>query len=130
MNAVVDPTRSISCMSCAVSACNAARSVELLDALADCTASSRMRCRLLDTCESAPSAVCASEIPSLALRAAWFKPRICAVKRSEIARPAASSLALLIRKPEDKRCSEVDNAFCELFKLRCAVSDATLVLMI
>jgi hypothetical protein len=55
-----------------------------------------MRCRLLPISSSAPSAVCASEMPSLALRAAWLRPRICVVKRSEIARPAASSLALLI----------------------------------
>jgi hypothetical protein len=38
-------------------------------------------------------------------------------------------LALLMRKPEDKRCKEVSNALWELFRLRCAFSDATLVLI-
>lgn len=51
----------------------------------------------------APSATWASEMPSLALRAAWFKPRIWLVNRSEIARPAASSLALLMRRPDERR---------------------------
>jgi hypothetical protein len=80
--------------------------------------------------DKAPSAVCANEIPSLALRDAWFKPRICELKRSEIARPAASSFALLMRKPEDRRCMEVDNDDCELVKLRCAVNELMLVLMV
>ena len=34
---------------------------------------------MLVTSLSAPSAVCASEMPSLALRIAWFMPRICEV---------------------------------------------------
>ena len=38
--------------------------------------------------------------------------------RVEIARPAASSLALLIRKPEDRRCSEVVNEDCDVLRLR------------
>jgi hypothetical protein len=36
---------------------------------------------------SAPSAVCDSEMPSLALRTAWFRPRICEVKRLLMASP-------------------------------------------
>ncbi len=39
-----------------------------------------------------------------------MRPLICEVKRSEIARPAASSFALLMRRPEDKRCREVAKA--------------------
>ena len=50
--------------------------------------------------------------------------------RSEIAKPAASSFALLIRKPEDKRCMEVDSEDCELVRLRCAVNELMLVLMV
>ena len=57
----------------------------------------------------APSVVCASEMPSLALRTAWFRPRIWALKRSEMARPAASSLALLMRRPDDRRWMAVDS---------------------
>ncbi len=121
--------REISAVRCCTSASSAARSEALLVALADCTASSRMRCRLLFSSASAPSAVWASEMPSLALRIAWFRPRICVVKRSEIARPAASSLALLMRRPEDSRCSAVARLDCELDRLRCAFSDRMLVLI-
>src|ERR1019366_9960917 len=77
----------------------------------------------------APSAVCESEIPSLALRTTWFKPRIWLSIREAIAIPAASSLALLTRKPEDKRCNEVCKAPCDEFKLRCAFSDGRFVLI-
>jgi hypothetical protein len=43
----------------------------------------------------------------LALRNATFIPRICEVIRSAIAKPAASSLALFTRRPEDKRAMVV-----------------------
>src|SRR5262249_48936726 len=102
----------------------------LFVALDDCTASSRMRCRLLPTSTSADSAVWASEMPSLALRAAWSRPRICEVKRSEIARPAASSLALLMRRPDDRRCREVARVPCDMLRLRWALSAITLVLIV
>ncbi len=66
-----------------------------------------------------PSAVCVSEMPSLALRMAAEMPRIEAVMRVLMARPAASSLAELMRVPLDKRSIEVDmfrpfmrNEFC------------------
>ncbi len=55
---------------------------------------------------------------------------ICEAIRSEIAMPAASSLALLMRKPEDRRCSEVVSAACDLVRLFCELSDAMLVLII
>src|SRR3989344_4615599 len=110
LNCVVRPVRSISCASRVTSAWMAWRSDALLVSLAACTASSRMRCRLAVTLCSAPSAVCMSETPSLALRTAWLSPRICEVNRSEIARPAASSLALLMRKPEDRRYKPVEAA--------------------
>ena len=42
--------------------------------------------------------LCDSEMPSLALRLAWSIERICERRRSEIARPAASSAPRLIRR--------------------------------
>jgi rod shape determining protein RodA len=68
--------------------------------------------------------------PSFAFLTPWFKPRICALNRSEIAKPAASSRALLMRRPDDNRSSEVLRDDCESVKLRCAVSEATFVLIV
>src|SRR5262245_31273474 len=50
--------------------------------------------------------------------------------RSAIASPAASSFALLTRRPEDRRCIEVDSELCDELRLRCAVSEAAFVLMV
>jgi len=50
--------------------------------------------------------------------------------REEMAIPAASSEALLMRKPEDRRCSAVVNEFDYMDRFRCAFRDAILVLMI
>ena len=98
--------------------CSASRSSALLEPLADCNAKSRIRCNILvDSC-IAPSAVCAIEIPSLAFRCATAKPLICEVKRLDICKPAASSLALLIRIPDDKRCIDVAKPSPDLVKLR------------
>ena len=94
-----------------------------------CTANSRMRCRFEVTEPRAPSAVCVSDTASPALRMAVERPRICAVKRWEIARPAASSFAPLMRRPDDIRCSDMDNSLLEVARLRWAFSDITLVLM-
>jgi hypothetical protein len=47
----------------------------------------------------------------------------------EIDRTAASSLALLIRKPDDKRWTEVAKLFCALDRLFWANNEAKLVLM-
>jgi len=68
-------------------------------------------------------------MPSLALRTATSRPRIWVLKRSEIARPAASSLALLMRRPEDRRWMVVARLEPLVDRLRCAFSDITLVLM-
>ena len=57
LNAVVLATRSISDINCETSFCRAARSSAELVALRACTASSRMRCRLLPISPSAPSGV-------------------------------------------------------------------------
>src|SRR5450830_1705694 len=129
LNEVVVAMRFSSEPSWPTSVCSAWRSLAELVAFDDCTASSRIRCRMSPELDSAPSAVCASETPSLALRVAWLMPRICDVIRSEIARPAASSLALLMRRPEDRRCSEVLRLACEVDRLRCEFSDAIFVLM-
>jgi hypothetical protein len=47
-----------------------------------------------------------------------------------MARPAASSLALLTRKPEDRRCNEVAKALSLVAALRWAFKDAMLVLIV
>src|SRR5690606_25677296 len=129
-NAVVSAIRLTSWISWLTSCCSAARSVAPLEPLADWIASSRIRFMALVESSSAPSAVCDTEIPSLALRTAWFRPRICEVNLLAMARPAASSLALLMRRPEDRRCSEVAKEPCDLFRLRCAFSEDRLVLII
>jgi hypothetical protein len=41
--------------------------------------------------------------------------------------PEASSLALLMRKPDDKRSTEVDNWVCAPAKFLCAMSEAIFV---
>ncbi len=122
-------TRSVSAVSCLTSAFSAARSVLELVALADCTDSSRIRCRLLPISVSAPSATWDSEMPSLALRTATSRPRIWVLKRSEMARPAASSLALLMRRPEDRRWMVVAREAPLELRLRWALSDIVLVLI-
>jgi len=67
-------------------------------------------------------------MPSLALRIATFMPRTWAFMRSAIARPAASSLALLTRRPEDSRCMAVASEFWVPDKLRCEFIEMMLVL--
>ena len=70
-----------------------------------------MRCSMLETSPSAPSAVWAKLMPSFELRTAWFMPRICAVIDEAMARPAASSLAELMRLPLDRRSIAVCNCW-------------------
>ena len=91
LNFVCVAMRVISLESCWYSASRLARSPVPFEPFCACTASSRMRCRASVMVASAPSAVWASEMPSLALRIATLVPRICAFMRSAIARPAASS---------------------------------------
>ncbi len=57
-------------------------------------------------------------MPSLALRMATFMPRTWALMRSEMARPAASSFALLTRRPDERRCIDVASVFCVADVLR------------
>src|SRR3990167_5156372 len=84
---------------------------------------------LVDCCR-APSAFCAREMPSLALRTATPKPLIWLVRRLDICRPAASSLALLMREPVDRHCKEVFSALDDELRLRWVLSDAMLVLTV
>ena len=51
-----------------------------------------------------------TDTPSLAFRIAWFKPLIRPVRRSAIARPAASSTAVFTRFPVDKRSKAVSSS--------------------
>src|SRR3954466_2869097 len=67
-----------------------------------------MRCRIACASVSAPSAVCTTDTPSCALRTATLRPPTWARRPSEIARPAASSAARLIRKPLDSFSSDLD----------------------
>src|SRR5678816_2804926 len=89
-----------------------------------------MRWRASVTVASAPSAVCASEMPSLALRIATLVPRICAFMRSAMARPAASSFEELTRRPDDKRSIEVVSDDCDVLRWRCELSEVMLELMV
>ena len=72
------------------------------------TASSRTRCRIECTSFSAPSADWTSDTPSSELRLAWATPRIWARIFSEMARPAASSAARLMRRPDESFSIDFD----------------------
>ena len=130
LNVVVSLMRPISALSSWNSAFRLSRSASLLVPLADCTASSRMRWSMLPTSLRPPSAVCAREMPSLAFLIATFMPRTWVFMRSAMARPAASSLALLMRSPEESRSIEVAIELCERVRFRWAVRDMMLVLMV
>ena len=65
--------------------------------------------------------------PSFALRWACPKPRILALKSSEMARPAASSAADWIRSPEESRVKLLCCASDDLLRFACASREVTLV---
>ena len=88
-----------------------------------------MRCSMLEISLVAPSAVCATLMASLALRTAWFKPRICEVILLAMAKPAASSAAELMRLPVDSCSMALDNVRLLTLIAFCATSDFTLVLI-
>ena len=77
-----------------------------------------MRCSIEWTSVRAPSAVCATEMPSWALRTPTLRPPTCERRPSEIARPAASSAARLMRKPLDSFSSDLDIWPCVTDRLR------------
>jgi hypothetical protein len=57
-------------------------------------------------------------------------PRICEFILLAMARPAASSFALLTRTPDDKRVIAVVSSVAEAFRLRCPLIELKLVLII
>ena len=103
LNLVLTSTSSTCWVRFETSDCIALRSEVWKVPEAPWTASSRIRCSMFATSASAPSAVCASEMPSFALRMPWAMPRVCEVMLVAMARPAASSFALLMRLPVDRR---------------------------
>ena len=106
LNVAEFPIRVSSVFNSVTSVLIAVRSVAVLVSLTDWTARSRIRCKMAVDSSKAPSAVWLKEIASLALRTAWVKPLICESIRLVMDRPAASSMAELIRLPEDRRSIE------------------------
>ena len=88
-----------------------------------------MRCRTFCTVPSAPSAICATLMPSCELLTAWVMPLIWLVRPWLIDRPAASSAALLIRRPDESWVNASDSLAWFMFRLLYALSAATLVLI-
>ena len=107
MKVVLSAMRVSSDFSAVASALIAARESVSLESLADCTARSRMRWRIECVSVSAPSAVCTTLTPSWVLRTATLRPPICERRPSEMARPAASSAARLMRKPLESFSSDL-----------------------
>src|SRR5579863_3139929 len=87
-----------------------------------------MLCRLLTIVVSAPAAVCDSDTASFALLIAWLVPLTWVVNCWLIARPAASSAALLMRRPEERRVNDCESSDCEPFRLFSATIELILVL--
>src|SRR5476651_2650027 len=88
-----------------------------------------MVCRL-DVIWARPlDAVWIIETPSFAFETPWFKPLICVCIRFEIARPAASSAALLMRLPDDRRVMACDSALPDVFRFCWATSELILLLI-
>ena len=58
------------------------------------------------------------------------RERHAALKGEAMARPAASSLALLMRRPDEIHCKDIARLFCDMFRLRWAFSVAMLVLIV
>ncbi len=128
LKVVCDAIWVISAICCCTCWSSAWRSDALFEPLADSTARVRMLCRLLTMVVSAPAAVCDSDTASFALLIAWLVPLTWVVNCWLIARPAASSAALLMRRPEDRRVNDCDSSDCEPFRLFCATIESMLVL--
>lgn len=69
------------------------------------------------------------EIALFAFDTPWFSALTYDVMFVEIARPAASSAALLMRLPEERRLIAEDSALCEPDRFFWVVCDSVLVLM-
>ena len=80
--------------------------------------------------EAAPSAICVKLMPSEEFRTDWLMLRICARKDSDSPRPAASSAARVIRRPDERRSTERPNWLVLIDKFRWAEIDAGLLLII
>ena len=113
--------------SASYSDCIAVLSEVVDDASADWVARSFMRIRMLLVSPSAPSAVCIIEIAFWVLRMAMAIPLVCALRRVAICRPAASSIAELMRKPVLRRVIEVDRLLWVRLIELCADRAALLV---
>ncbi len=83
--------------SASYSDCMAVWSAEVDDASAAWVARSFMRISMLPTSFSAPSAVCSMAVEFWVLRIATVMPEVWARRREAICRPAASSIAELMR---------------------------------
>src|SRR3954447_8159646 len=77
-----------------------------------------MRCRIEWVSVSAPSAVCTTLTPSCALRTATFRPPTCERRPSEMAKPAASSAARLMRKPLESFSRDLPIWLSETYRVR------------
>ena len=128
LNFELSRMRTSSAVSCATSAVILAWSDVDSVPLANWIDSSRTRCRIACISLREPSAVCTSEMPSCALRLACAVPRIWARMPSEIARPAASSAARLMRRPEESFSIDFDIPTEVADRLRWALNASTLVL--
>ena len=94
--------RSISLLSCVNSFCSWPDWLPMLAELA-CVASSFMRSRIDETVCVAPSMTCSIELAWATFFCAWPRPFESERSLLAMARPAASSPARLIRKPEERR---------------------------
>jgi hypothetical protein len=75
----------------------------------------------------APSAVCTIEMASFMLRMPWLAPLIWLLSELATLRPAASSRARLMRRPEDRRSTEVAREFWAPSRFFWATCEAMLV---
>src|SRR2546423_8033728 len=110
--------RSISDRAEVTSASAAARDSVSCVPLADCTARSRTRCKSDVVSFRAPSAVCSMLMPSCAFCMATLKPPTWERSFSLIDRPAASSAARLMRKPEESFSRLLDMVLLVLLRWR------------
>ena len=107
-----EPRREISAVIAVACVVIAVRAEVLFESLAAWTARSRRFPSRDCTCDSAPSAVCTTEVPSWALRLACVRPDTWAPRSVAMVRPAASSPALLMRRPLESFASDEDSEFC------------------
>ena len=101
----------------------AVMSLELLVPFAAWVDRSFMRCTMLVISSIAPSAVCIMETAFWALSIPTFWPLDWACRRVAICRPAASSAALLMRRPVPRRCIAVDSILLVEFSWLCVTRE-------